>query len=128
MGESGSQLLGAGSQVVDSRALKSVIDSALERGSDSLIALADSAIGISLDARGDWTISIRLSVSSDRFHLMSTGLEELGFFQATESEGISYFLWTSLLAQAENVRATIEHVLSQALRVLQAVPVSSYIS
>lgn len=128
MGESGSLVFGAGSRIVNTRTLKSVIDSALERGSDTSIAVADSAIGISLDARGDWTISIRLPLSSDRFHLMSTGLEELGFFQATESEGNSYFLWTSLLTQAENVRATIEHVLSQALRVLQVVPVSTYIS
>lgn len=119
---------GAGSRLSNSRTLKSVIDAAIEGGSDTSIAVADTAIGINLDARGDWTISIRLSLSSDRFHLMSTRLEELGFFQATESEGISYFLWTSLLAQAENVRVTVEHVLSQALRILQAVPVSPYIS
>lgn len=92
------------------------------------IMLADSRIGVNLDTRGDWTISIGLSLKSDRFRPISLGLESIGFFQATENEGTSYFLWTSLLTLAENARTVTEQVLAQAVKILQATPVSQYIS
>ena len=92
------------------------------------MSLGDSTIGVNLDSRGDWTISIGLSLKSDRFHPISSGLEALGFFQATEDQGTSYFLWTSLLTLMENPRSATERVLSLALRIVQATPVSQYIS
>jgi hypothetical protein len=128
MSETGKLPLGASSRIANLRTLKSVIDSALERKSSMSITLADSAISVSLDTRGDWTISIGLSLKSDRFHLISTRLEGIDFFQATENDGTSYFLWTSLLTQTENVRIATEQVLARAVKILQALPVSPYIS
>ena len=92
------------------------------------IILADSRIGVNLDTRGDWTISIGLSLKSDRFRSISLGLESIGFFHATENEGTNYFLWTSVLTMAENARTATEQVLAQAVKILQATPVSQYIS
>ena len=92
------------------------------------IILADSRIGVNLDSRGDWTISVGLSLKSDRFRSISIGLESIGFFQATENEGTRYFLWTSLLTLAENARTVTEQVLAQAVKILQAATVSQYIS
>lgn len=120
--------LEAHSRLTNPRTLKSVIDSALDGGSGKSIILADSRIGVNLDTRGDWTISVGLSLTSDRFRPISLGLERLGFFQATENEGTSYFLWTSLLTLAENARTVTEQVLAQAVKILQATPVSQYIS
>lgn len=91
------------------------------------ITLAQSTIGVSLDAQGDWTISIGLSHNPDRFLTISSGLEGLGFFQATENDGMTYFLWTSLLTGTPNVRTVTEQILDMALKILQATPVSQYI-
>jgi hypothetical protein len=128
MSETGKLPLGANSRMANLGTLKSVIDSALERRSSVSIILADSTVGVSLDTRGDWTISIGLSFKSDRFHSISTGLEGIGFFQATENGGASYFLWTSFMTETENVRTATEQVLAQAVKILQALPVSQYIS
>ena len=128
MSGTGKLPLRVGSQIANSGTLKSVIDSSLKRGSGLSIALSDATVGVSLDTRGDWTISVGLSLRSDRFHETSLGLERLGFFQAAENEGASYLLWTSLLAQTENVRSATEQVLAETVRILQAPPVSAYIS
>lgn len=117
-----------GSRVANSGTLKGVIDSSLKRGSGLSIALSDATIGVSLDTRGDWTISVGLSLRSDRFHEASLGLERLGFFQAAENEGASYLLWTSILTGTENVRSATEQVLAEAMKILQAPPISAYIS
>jgi hypothetical protein len=128
MNENGKLPLGANSRIANSKALKSVIDSALERKSSMSITLPESTIGVSLDTRGDWTISIGLSLKSSCFHSKSTKLEGIGFFQATENDGTSYFLWTSFITNAENGRTATEQVLAEAVKILQALPVSQYIS
>ena len=115
-------------RIADVRTLKRVIDSKMERGSSMSIALSGATVGISLDTRGDWTISIGLSLQSDRFRQISLDLENLGFFHATDTEGTSFLLWTSLLTETENSRIAAEELLSQTMKILQAVPISTYIS
>ena len=125
--ETGKRALGASSPITSPRTLRNVLDSALERGSNMSINLPDSTIGVNLDARGDWTISVGLSLKSGRFNSVASGLEGIGFFHATETEGTSYFLWTTFLTQTENHRTITEEVLAQTLRILQGTPASQYI-
>ena len=126
--ETGKRSLGASSSIVSARTLRNVLDSALERKSNVPITFPDSLIGVSVDTRGDWTITVGLSIKSDRFNSIAAGLEKIGFFQATENEGSCYFLWTSLLVESDNANATTEQVLAQAVMILQAPSVSQYIS
>src|SRR5207249_66207 len=112
----------------DQRSLATIVDASLKRGSGLSIALSDATVGISLDKLGDWTITVGLSSRSDRFHQSISSLERLGFFQATENEGSTYMLWTSLLSEADDARIVAEQTLLQALKALQAPTVSLYIS
>jgi hypothetical protein len=91
------------------------------------IALSDSTVGVNLDNLGDWTITIGLSSRSDRFQQVTSSLESLGFFHATEDEGINYVLWTSLLSEVGDVRITAEQTLLLALKVLQSPSIPLYI-
>ena len=114
--------------LADPRFLATIVDASLKRGSSLSIALSDATVGVSLDKLGDWTITVGLSLRSDRFRQMTSSLERLGFFQATENEGSIYMLWTSLLSEVGDVRTTAEQTLLQALKVLQETTVSLYIS
>jgi len=114
--------------LADPRSLATIVDASLKRGSSLSIALSDATVGVSLDKLGDWTITVGLSLRSDRFRQMTSSLERLGFFQATENEGSIYMLWTSLLSEVGDVRTTAEQTLLRALTVLQAPSVSPYIS
>jgi len=114
--------------LADPRSLATIVDASLKRGSSLSIALSDATVGVSLDKLGDWTITVGLSLRSDRFRQMTSSLERLGFFQATENEGSIYMLWTSLLSEVGDVRTTAEQTLLQALKVLQETTVSLYIS
>ena len=125
--DTGKRSLGARPRMSNPETLRGVLDSAIERGSSMSINLPDSTIGVGLDAKGDWTISVGLSLKSGRFNSIASGLEGIGFFQATENGGTSYFLWTTFLAQTENHRTTTEQVLAQTLRILQGTPASQYI-
>jgi hypothetical protein len=112
----------------DPRSLATMVESSLKRGSSLSIALSDATVGVSLDKLGDWTIAVGLSSRSNRFPEITSSLESLGFFQATENEGSTYMLWTSLLSEVRDGRATAEQTLLQALKVLQAPTVTPYIS
>ena len=126
--ETGKSSLEAGSRITSARTLRSVLDSALEHRSNVPIAFPNSLIGVSVDNRGDWTITVGLSIKSDRLDFAASGLEKIGFFRATENEGSCYFLWTSLLTETENPKTTTEQVLGQAVRILQETRASQYIS
>ena len=114
--------------LAEPRSLATMVDASLKRGSSLSIALSDATVGVSLDRLGDWTIAVGLLSRSDRFHRLTSSLERLGFFQATENEGSIYMLWTSLLSEVGDVRTTAEQTLLRALTVLQAPTVSLYIS
>jgi hypothetical protein len=114
--------------LADPRYLATMVESSLKRGSSLSIALSDATVGVSLDKLGDWTIAVGLSSRSNRFSQITSSLESLGFFRATENEGSTYMLWTSLLSEVGDGRATAEQTLLQALKVLQAPTVTPYIS
>ncbi len=114
--------------LADPRSLATAVDASLKRGSSMSIALSNATIGVSLDRLGDWTITVGLQSGSDRFHQMTSSLERLGFFQATENEGSIYMLWTSLLSEVGHVRTTVEQTLLRALKILQAPSIPPYIS
>jgi hypothetical protein len=105
-----------------------MIDTSLKRGSNLSIALSDASVGVSLDRLGDWTIMVGLSSRLDRLRQKTSSLEKLGFFQATENEGATYMLWTSLLSEIGDARIVAEQTLLRALKVLQNLAVQQYIS
>jgi hypothetical protein len=111
----------------DSAKLARIIDASLKNESRLSLALSDATVGVSVDHLGDWTIAVGLCSRSNRFHRMTSLLEGLGFFEATESGGATYLLWTSLLSEAENVRTTTEQMLLHVLKVLGEPSSSSYI-
>jgi hypothetical protein len=115
------------SGLTDRRALSTMVDASLKRGSGLSIALSDATVGVSLDRLGDWTITVGLSSRSDRFGQSISSLKRLGFFQATENEGSVYMLWTSLLSEDGDSRNVAEQTLLHALKALQPQPVSQYI-
>ena len=113
--------------LADPRSLATMFDGSLKRGSSLSIALSDATVGVNLDNLGDWTITVGLSSRSDRLHQITSSLEGLGFFQATENEGTKYMLWTSLLSEVGDVRINAEQILSLALKVLQSPSFPVYI-
>ena len=125
--ETGKSSLESSSRLANSRDLKSVLESAMMRKSTLAMTFPDSIVGVSLDIRGDWTITVGLSLQSDRFNSIASDLQTIGFFQATENEGTCYFLWTSLLTETGNPNATTEQVLAQVVGILQITSVSQYI-
>src|SRR5467141_4568230 len=113
--------------LVDPRSVATMVDASLKRGSSLSIAFSDAIVGVNLDKLGDWTITVGLSSRSDRFHQITSSLERLGFFQATENEGSIYMLWTSFLSEVGDSRSVAEQTLLHALKALQPHPVSQYI-
>ena len=113
--------------LADPRSLATMVDASLKRGSSLSIALSDATVGVNLDNLGDWTITVGLSSRSDRFHEITSSLESLGFFQATENEGTKYMLWTSLLSEVGDVRINAQQILLRALKVLQSPSFPVYI-
>ena len=113
--------------LADPKSLATMVDASLKRGSSLSIALSDATVGVNLDNLGDWTITVGLSSRSDRFHQVTSSLESLGFFQAAESEGTNYLLWTSLLSEVGEIRITAEQTLLLALKVLQSPSILVYI-
>ncbi len=113
--------------LADPRSLATMFDASLKRGSSLSIALSDATVGVNLDNLGDWTITVGLSSRSDRFHQITSSLEGLGFFQATENEGTKYMLWTSLLSEVGDVRINAEQILLLAFKVLQSPSTPVYI-
>jgi hypothetical protein len=113
--------------LADPRSVATMVDASLKRGSSLSIAFSDATIGVNLDKLGDWTITIGLSSRSERFHQVTSSLENLGFFQATENEGCIYMLWTSLLSEVGDVRNSAEQILLLALKALQAPTAHTYI-
>jgi hypothetical protein len=104
-----------------------LVDSSLRPGGSISLTFSDGIIHVMLDQTGDWTITAGLSVLSDRFLPLTRSLEELGFFQAAEQEGIIYHLWTSALREHYADRGTAEETLLRVLKSFQASSVPSYI-
>lgn len=112
----------------DARSTTSIIGKDLRRGNNLTLNLPKGVVTVSLDHLGDWTITIGLPAGTDKTSHLTTALTNLGFFQAAESEGVAYLLWTSAFEEHSDAREHVELVLFRALKTIQGAPVSSYIS
>ncbi len=112
----------------DPASITSFVDASIRPGSSVLLAFSEATVNIFLDRTGDWTITLGLSTKTDKISSMANQLEELGFFQAVESEGTVYFLWTSALLGLLHTKQQAEEKLLAALTILQSNTPLSYIS
>ncbi len=113
--------------VFDSLSMSGLVDSSLKPGGSISLTFSDGIVHVMLDQTGDWTITAGLSVLSDRLLPLTRSLEELGFFQATEQEGMVYHLWTSALKEHYSNRSKAEETLLRVLKSFQASTIPSYI-
>jgi hypothetical protein len=107
--------------------IASILDASLRPGGSISIAFSDCIVNVILDQLGDWTISAGLSARSDRLISLVRSLEGLGFFRATENEGLIYLFWTSALQGNQNSRIVAEETLLRVLKSFQASSTPSYI-
>ncbi len=105
----------------------SFLDASLRPGTRISIAFSDGIVNVILDQLGDWTISAGLSARSDRLVSLVRTLEKLGFFRATENEGLIYLFWTSALQGNQDSRIAAEETLLRVLKSFQASSTPSYI-
>ena len=112
----------------DKRPSTSIIGTSLRPGNNLTLNLPKGVVTVSLDHLGDWTITIGLPAGTDKTNRLTNALTSLGFFQAAESEGIAYLLWTSAFEEPSDARELAELVLFKALRTIQETSVASYIS
>ncbi len=108
--------------------IASLLDTSLRPGASICLAFSDGIVNVTLDQLGDWTITAGLSARSDRLLLLVRSLEGLGFFRATENEGMIYLLWTSVLQSNSDNRIVAEETLLRVLKSFQASSTPSYIS
>ena len=107
--------------------MASLLDASLRPGGSISLAFSDGIINVTLDQLGDWTIIAGLSLRSDRLLPVFRSLEKLGFFRASENEGMVYLLWTSALQDKPGDRTIAEKTLLGALKSLQVSAIPSYI-
>jgi hypothetical protein len=112
----------------DKRPSTSIIGTSLRPGNNLTLNLPKGVVTVSLDHLGDWTITIGLPAGTDKTNRLTNALTSLGFFQAAESEGIAYLLWTSAFDEPSDARELAELVLVKALRTIQETSIASYIS
>src|SRR6266849_1264448 len=106
----------------------SILGANLRPGNNLTLNLPKGIVTVSMDQLGDWTITIGLPAGTDKTSRLTTVLTNLGFFQAAESEGVAYLLWTSAFEEHSDARDLAELVLFKALKTIQDTPISSYIS
>ena len=107
--------------------MASMLDASLKPGGSISLAFSDGIVNVTLDQLGDWTITAGLSMRSDRLLPILRSLERLGFFRATENEGMIYLLWTSALEDKAGDRTIAEETLLGVLKSLQISAAPSYI-
>lgn len=100
----------------DRRTVEDLVDSSMRPDGAISLTFRDGIVHIMLDQSGDWTITAGLSMFSDRLAQITRSLEQLGFFQAAEQEGMIYHLWTSALAKNAEERETAEVTLLGVLK------------
>ncbi len=107
--------------------MASILDASLRPGGSISITFSDGVVNVILDQLGDWTITAGLSARSDRLVSLVRTLKKLGFFQATENEGLIYLFWTSALQGDQDNRVVAEETLLRVLKSFQASSTPSYI-
>ena len=116
-----------GQGAFDPLSMTGLVDSSLKPGGSISLTFSDGIVHVMLDQAGDWTITVGLSVLSERLLSLSRSLEELGFFQAAEQGGMVYHLWTSALKEHYAERSKAEETLLRVLKSFQSSLVPSYI-
>lgn len=111
----------------DRRTIEDLVDASTRPDGAISLAFPDGVVHIMLDESGDWTITAGLSMFSDRLAQLTRSLEQLGFFQAAEQEGMIYHLWTSALAKDAEERETAELTLLEVLKSFQTSFTPKYI-
>ena len=111
----------------DRRIVEDLVDASTRPDGAISLTFPDGIVQIMLDQSGDWTITAGLSVFSDRRVEISRLLEQLGFFQATEQDGMIYHLWTSALAKDAEERDTAEMTLLEVLKSFHTLFTPQYI-
>lgn len=107
--------------------MASLLDTSLRPGGSISLAFSDGVLNVTLDQQGDWTITAGLSAWSHRLVPLVRCLERLGFFRATENDGMIYLLWTSALQTDPNNRIVAEETLLRVLKSFQVSSTPSYI-
>src|SRR5215831_4667552 len=103
-------------QAEDGRTIEDLVDASTRADGTISLTFPDGVVHIMLDQSGDWTITAGLSIFSNRLTQMTRSLEQLGFFQAAEQEGMIYHLWTSAIANDAGERETAEMTLLGVLK------------
>ncbi len=113
---------------VDPGVVSSLVDRFHDPGSSVSFRLPEGTVNVTLDRNGDWTIMVGLSAGFSGLSSAASSLERLGFFGATENDGISYLLWTSALEDEPGSRSKVEKTLFEALKTIQRNMPIQYIS
>jgi len=111
----------------DRQTMEDMVDASTRPDGAISITFPDGVVNIILDESGDWTITAGLSMFSDRLTQLTRSLQQLGFFQAAEQEGVIYHLWTSALAKDSEERETAEMTLLGVLKSFQTSFTPKYI-
>lgn len=111
----------------DQRTVEDLVDASTSPDGAISLSFPDGVVHIMLDQAGDWTITAGFSVFSDRRVELTRSLEQLGFFQAAEQDGMIYHLWTSALAKDVEERDTAEMTLLEVLKSFQTSFTPKYI-
>ncbi len=104
-----------------------ILDPILRPGGNVTLNLPKGTVAVNLDDAGDWTITVGVKAGTPKTDMLTDGLKRMGFFQAAESEGVSYLLWTSAFHETTDARALAEHVLFDTLKTVQDTPGTQYI-
>jgi hypothetical protein len=111
----------------DRQTIEDMVDASTRPDGAISLTFPDGVVHIMLDQSGDWTITAGLSIHSDRLAQLTNSLERLGFFQATEQDGMIYHLWTSALNRPSEDRDDAEATLLEVLKSFQATFTPQYI-
>ena len=127
MTENTAKDLRLGPILADPQTISTLVENSLKKRSSLSFGSSEATVNVSLDRFGDWTIMVGLFPRSDNAASLVFSLEALGFFRATENNGIVYFLWTSALEEPVDARGLVEAKLFETLRAVQRTVRTQYI-
>src|SRR5215831_16028664 len=87
-----------------------ILDPILRPGGNVTLNLPKGTVTVNLDDAGDWTITVGVRAGTPKTDLLTGTLKRMGFFEAAESEGVGYLLWTSAFHETPDARKLAEQV------------------
>jgi len=108
--------------------IAALVNSSIKPGASVYLAFNEGVMNVYYDRLGDWTLSVVLSTRSGLTGTVVAGLEQIGYFRATETDGKIYYIWTSALHQVADKRRQVEETLLGTLKVLESGTPPQYIS